>query len=82
MTRAKQAATGMSVANNQGPETPPAQARENLTVKQLAKAVLAGKLRPRAADVRRLAEAVLSRKVKGKKAKSDKLAKIPRPKKK
>jgi hypothetical protein len=63
--------------------------RAALTDKELAQAVLAGTLRPRAGEVRRLAEAVLwkdapkppKKKGKAKKAKSGKLAKIPRQKK-
>jgi hypothetical protein len=62
--------------------------RDELTDKQLAKAVLAGTVRPRVGEVRRLAEALLkkdapkpAKKAKGKKAKSGKLAKIPRQKK-
>ena len=64
--------------------------RATLTDKQLAKAVMAGTLRPRVGEVRRLAEALLrkdapkppKKKAKGKKAKSGKLAKIPGTKKK
>jgi len=65
----------------------PAPDRDKLTDRQLAKAVLAGALRPRAGEVRRLATAVLERdalkvpKKKGKKAKSGKLAKIPQKRK-
>ena len=64
--------------------------REMLTDKKLAKAVLAGEIRPRAGEVRRLAEAVLKKsapkaatkpKRKRKKAKSGKLAKSPQKKK-
>ena len=61
--------------------------RDKLSDKQLAKAVLAGALRPRAGEVRRLATAVLERdalkvpKKQGKKAKSGKLAKIPQKRK-
>jgi hypothetical protein len=67
--------------------TTPAPARDQLSDKQLAKAVLAGTLRPRAGEMRRLAEAVLAKgapkpaKKKGKKAKSGKLAKIPQKRK-
>ena len=69
------------------PATPPALERDKLTDKQLAKAVLAGEFKPRAAELRRLAEAVLkkstpkAKKAKGKKAKSGKLAKIPQKRK-
>ena len=47
-------------------EAPPP-SRENLSVKQLAQAVLDRKLRARAPEVRRLAEAVLERAKPGKK---------------
>ena len=65
----------------------PSPDRDKLSDKQLAKAVLAGTLRPRAGDVRRLATAVLEKdaakapKKKGKKAKSGKLARIPQKRK-
>jgi hypothetical protein len=67
--------------------TTPAPVRDQLSEKQLAKAVLAGTLRPRVGEMRRLAEAVLAKdapkpgKKKGKKAKSGKLAKIPQKRK-
>ena len=72
------------------PTAAPGPDREKLTDKQLARAIVAGTLRPRAGEVRRLAEAVLNKaapkaakkpKGKGKKAKSGKLAKIPQKKK-
>lgn len=77
-------------ARASAPVVAPAADREKLTDKQLAKAVLAGDFRPRAAEVRRLAEALLRKstikaakkpKGKSKKAKSVKLARIPQKKK-
>jgi hypothetical protein len=64
--------------------------RDELTAKQLAKAVLAKTLRPRAGEIRRLAEAVLrkdiskggKKKAREKKVRSEKLVKIPQPKRK
>lgn len=76
----RQSKAAVSAAKDQPPVAPAGPARETLTDKQLAKAVLARELRPRVGEIRRLAQAVLSRKGKGKKAKSDKLAKIPQKK--
>jgi hypothetical protein len=63
-------------------------ARNKLSDKQLAKAVIARTLRPRVGEVRRLAEAVLrkdapkpKKKARRKKEKSGKLAKLPRSRK-
>lgn len=87
---------GRKQASDGAAKMPSAQAkaeapdRTKLTDMQLAKAVLAGTVRPRVGEVRRLAEALLKKdapkpakkgKGKGKKAKSGKLAKIPRQKK-
>lgn len=86
MVARKQAATAASGVAEAG-ATSPALERDDLTDKQLARAVLAGTLRPRAGEVRRLAEAVLAKaapkasKKKVKKAKSGKLAKIPQKRK-
>ena len=69
-----------------GAKKPPALDGATLSLKELAEAVLAGQLKPRAADLRRLAEGVLkrgkdgSKKGKGKKTKN-KLPKIPGQKK-
>jgi len=66
---------------------PPALNGATLSLEELAEAVLARRLKPRAADIQRLAEGSLkrkkggSKKAKGKKAK-DKLPKIPGQKKK
>jgi hypothetical protein len=79
------AAKAASGAVNVEAAAPPE--REKLTDRQLAKAVLAGTLRPRLGEVRRLATALLAKdapkapKKKGKKAKSGKLAKIPQKRK-
>ena len=84
MAAPKKSAPPSSKADTAGT---PAPAREQLTAKQLAKAVLAGTVRPRVGEVRRLAEALLAKdapnpaKKKGKKAKSGKLAKIPQKRK-
>ena len=58
-------------------ETTPA--RETLSDKQLARAILDRAFRPRISEVRRLAEAVLGKKTgKGRKDKKDKKAKLAR----
>ena len=71
------------------PPTPkPADARDALSVAELARGILSKEIRPRTGDVQRLAEAVLAGGAKPKKAKKDKaggkkdkskkkLAKIP-----
>jgi hypothetical protein len=88
MAGRKQAA-GQGAGKMEAKAAAPAAERDKLTDKQLAKAVLAGTVRPRVGEVRRLAEAVLrkdapkstKKKSKGKRAKSGKLAKIPRQRK-
>jgi hypothetical protein len=90
MTGRKKAAEAASseVRNEKAPQEA-LPARNELTDKQLAKAVLARLVRPRVGEVRRLAEAVLKKDVakagkkKGKagKAKSAKLVRIPRARK-
>jgi hypothetical protein len=87
----------MAATNTSGGESKGAPASEagptgaEMTDRQLAEAVLARTLRPKAADIRRLAEAVLAKSAKkkardGKKAKGTKgdrkLAKIPGQKRK
>lgn len=56
----------------------PAPARETLSDKQLARAILDRAFRPRISEVRRLAAAVLGKKAgKGKKDRKAKLARLP-----
>ena len=66
------------------PAAKPADARDSLSLVDLARGILASEIRSRVQDVRRLAEAVLAGGAKPKKAKKDKkhkgkkkLAKIP-----
>jgi len=62
-------------ARRKPPAPKPADARDALSVADLARGIVAKDIRPRAEDVRRLAEAVLAGGAKPKKAKKDKAAK-------